>query len=140
MRLAAVIQYTLPGVPSLYYGDEAGMQGYSDPFCRGTYPWGKENKELLEFYKWLGAFRKENSVFDGGEFKSILGGLGLVSYIRENKDYKILIAVNRWCQDDSLELPDEFIKCEVVYGNRPQENKLKIGSQDFAILKIKRES
>ena len=139
LRLAAVIQYTLPGVPSLYYGDEAGTEGYGDPFCRGTYPWGKENKELLEFYRWLGAFRKENSVFDGGKFESILGGLGLISYTRENENYKVLIAVNRWCEDDYLEIPDEFIKCEVVYGNKSQKNKLKIGKQDFAILKIKRE-
>ena len=139
LRLAAVIQYTLPGVPSLYYGDEAGMQGYSDPFCRGTYPWGKENKVLLEFYRWLGTFRKENSVFDGGEFKNILGGLGLVSYVRENEDYKVLIAVNRWCQDDYLEIPFEFVNSDIVYGNKPQENKLKIDKQDFAILKIKKE-
>ena len=75
-RLASVIQYTLPGVPSLYYGDEAGLQGFGDPFCRGTYPWGKEDKALLEFYKWLGSLRKENSVFVSGEFFPVLSGLG----------------------------------------------------------------
>ena len=71
-KLASVIQYTLPGVPSLYYGDEAGMQGFGDPFCRGTYPWGKEDTELIDFYKWLGALRKENSVFKDGEFFPVL--------------------------------------------------------------------
>ena len=136
LKLASVIQYTLPGVPSLYYGDEAGVEGYGDPFCRKTYPWGKENKELLEFYRWLGNFRKENSVFDGGEFSVILGGLGLVSYVRENQDYKVLIAVNRWCEDDYLELPDEFLDSEVIYGNKLSDNKLKIDKEDFAILKI----
>ena len=77
-------------------------------------------------------------MFDGGEFKSILGGLGLVSFVRENENDKVLIAVNRWCQDDYLEIPFEFLNSEVVYGNAPQENKLRIGKQDFAILKIKK--
>jgi glycosidase len=47
LKLASIIQYTLPGVPSLYYGDEAGMEGYKDPFNRFCYPWGRENEELL---------------------------------------------------------------------------------------------
>ena len=55
LKLAATLQYTLVGLPSLYYGDEAGLTGGSDPFCRGCYPWGNENSELLSFYKKLGA-------------------------------------------------------------------------------------
>ncbi|MBQ5810347.1 MAG: glycoside hydrolase family 13 protein, partial [Clostridia bacterium] len=54
LKLAAVLQYTLPGIPSLYYGDEAGLEGYTDPFCRGCFPWGKANTELTEFYRTLG--------------------------------------------------------------------------------------
>ncbi|MCM1545190.1 MAG: glycoside hydrolase family 13 protein, partial [Ruminococcus sp.] len=57
LKLASAIQYTLPGVPSLYYGDEAGMQGYKDPFNRVCYPWGDENRELLNWYKNLGDIR-----------------------------------------------------------------------------------
>ena len=53
LKVGAIVQYSLPGIPSLYYGDEAGMQGYGDPFCRGTYPWGKEDKDLLNFYSFL---------------------------------------------------------------------------------------
>ncbi|MFQ8952529.1 MAG: alpha-amylase family glycosyl hydrolase [Oscillospiraceae bacterium] len=51
------LQFTLPGVPSVYYGDEAGMQGYGDPFCRAGYPWGKENTELFGFLQKLGTFK-----------------------------------------------------------------------------------
>ena len=47
MMAASAMQYTLPGVPCVYYGDEAGMEGYKDPFNRGCYPWGRENQELL---------------------------------------------------------------------------------------------
>ncbi len=56
---AAVLQYTLPGIPCLYYADEAGAQGFGDPACRSTYPWEKENSELLKLHKQLAIIRKE---------------------------------------------------------------------------------
>lgn len=56
---AAALQYTLPGIPCLYYGDEAGLQGFGDPACRATYPWGNENSKLLKLHKQLGIIRKE---------------------------------------------------------------------------------
>lgn len=56
--MAAAVQYTLPGVPCLYYGDEAGLCGMADPFNRGTYPWGKEDKELVKYFQTLGQLRR----------------------------------------------------------------------------------
>ena len=58
LKTAATLQYTLPGFPSLYYGDEAGMQGYKDPFNRGCYPWGNEDTELIEYVSELSRVRK----------------------------------------------------------------------------------
>lgn len=60
LKLAAAIQYILPGVPCIYYGDEVGLEGYRDPFNRACYPWGREDEELLEWYKVLGKMRGEN--------------------------------------------------------------------------------
>ncbi len=94
LKLAAVLQYTLPGVPSLYYGDEAGMEGYGDPFCRATYPWGRENTELLEFYKSLSKFRRSNKAFEIGEFIPIFAGEDVVCYKRECRENTVLVAVN----------------------------------------------
>ncbi len=136
LRIAAVLQYTLPGVPSLYYGDEAGMEGFGDPFCRGFYPWGRENKELLEFYKWLGAFRKENSVFKSGEFIPAISGLGTIAFIRKNQKEKLLIAVNRWREADTITLPDEWKTAKAIYGKPPENGNLTINSVDFSILKL----
>lgn len=135
-KLAAVIQYTLPGVPSLYYGDEAGMQGFGDPFCRGYYPWGKEDGELKDFYTWLGKLRAENKVFCGGEFLPILAGLGSMAYSRKDNDGELLIAVNRWCENDTIIVPERFANGKVLYGNAPDGNNLTLDAYSFAIIKI----
>ena len=135
-KLAAVIQYTLPGVPSLYYGDEAGMQGFGDPFCRGYYPWGKEDTELKDFYAWLGKLRAENKVFCGGEFLPILAGLGSMAYSRKDNDGELLIAVNRWCESDTIIVPERFANGKVLYGNKLDGTNLTLDAYDFAIIKI----
>ena len=59
LRLAAMLLYSFPGSPTLYYGDEAGMQGFEDPLNRGTYPWGGEDGSLLAFFRRLGQLRAE---------------------------------------------------------------------------------
>ena len=59
VKIASALQYFLPGVPSLYYGDEAGLQGFEDPLNRRPYPWGKEDEELLAHYRFLGKLRAE---------------------------------------------------------------------------------
>ena len=51
LKLLVLFQMTFPGVPSIYYGDEAGMEGYADPYNRGPYPWGRQEADLLSFYK-----------------------------------------------------------------------------------------
>ena len=68
LMLAASIQYTVYGVPSVYYGDEAGIEGYRDPFCRKPYPWGREDEGLLAHYRLLGRMRLEHPALDGGRF------------------------------------------------------------------------
>jgi hypothetical protein len=63
--------------------------------------------------------------------------MGHIAYIRESQDGKnaLLIAVNRWCDDEFIDLPDDFAKCEVLMGNAPENNKLKISAENVCILK-----
>ena len=58
LKLAALVLYAFPGSPTVYYGDEAGMEGFEDPFNRRTYPWGREDPELLAHFRRLGQLRK----------------------------------------------------------------------------------
>ncbi|MBQ3150260.1 MAG: glycoside hydrolase family 13 protein [Clostridia bacterium] len=95
MKSAAVLQFTLPGVPCIYYGDEAGMQGGEDPFNRGCFPWGNENTELLSFYQKLGSIRRKNPCFTDGEFIPVSGILGCVAYARKKSGNACLTIVNR---------------------------------------------
>ncbi len=67
LKFASALQYTLPGVPCVYYGDEAGVQGFEDPLNRGTYPWGAEDEELIEHYKALGRMRAKHADILVGE-------------------------------------------------------------------------
>lgn len=136
LKMAAVLQYTLPGVPSLYYGDEAGLQGYSDPFCRKTYPWGNENTDLLEFYKKLGKIRTDNVCFAQGEFMPVYANMGHIVYIRKSDNNAVLIGVNRWCDKAVCQIPEEFNNCKAVFGEPPQNNLLTINPESFTILVI----
>ncbi|MCL2109389.1 MAG: glycoside hydrolase family 13 protein [Oscillospiraceae bacterium] len=67
MKCATALQFFLPGIPCIYYGDEAGAEGYKDPFNRHTYPWGKENRELLNYTRELASIRKGCRAFAEGE-------------------------------------------------------------------------
>ncbi len=83
LMLASILQYTLPGTPCLYYGDEAGLEGYEDPFNRRCYPWGKENEQLIEHYKTLGKLRKSEALINGN-FTLEKAEEGIFIFRREN--------------------------------------------------------
>ncbi len=117
LAVAATLQFTLPGVPSIYYGDEAGMQGYGDPFCRGGYPWDREDGEILEFYRSLGKIRRECSAFCEGDFVPFVCRLGLFSFERICESEPVFVAVNRWQEEEILTLPEEYKNGEVLLGN-----------------------
>ena len=94
LKMASILQYTVYGIPSVFYGDEAGVEGYHDPFCRKTYPWGKENTELMEHYKKLGELRNIEKVFDRGDFRVIDRGSETITYERTKDDSRVVVVAN----------------------------------------------
>lgn len=94
LKLATIMQYTVMGIPTVFYGDEAGLEGTGDPYCRATYPWGSEDSDLVEWYKQLGELRN-NPVFANGELDIKYAQDGVVAYERGNGDFKAIIIINR---------------------------------------------
>ncbi len=94
MKIASLIQYTLPGVPSLYYGDEIGMQGMKDPFNRACMDWYEPNTELHRWYKRLGEIRRGCKAFERGSFVPVYCSYKTVAYLRSGDNNEVLVAVN----------------------------------------------
>ena len=94
LREAVVVQMTWPGAPTLYYGDEVGVCGFTDPDNRRTYPWGNEDKELLEFHRTIIRIHKENSALRTGSLKFLNGENNLLCYGRFNRQQQFVIIVN----------------------------------------------
>ena len=105
LKMAAAIQYTVFGVPSVLYGDEAGLEGYHDPFCRRPYPWGAEDKSLLTHYRKLGRIRFENKVLASGDFSILREDACAVVYQRKNEMGHLIVAANRGADAMTVLLP-----------------------------------
>ncbi len=91
---AVIIQMTWPGAPTVYYGDEAGLCGWTDPDNRRGYPWGREDIELLEFHKAAIAMHKENEVLRTGSYKQLYGEYNIIAYGRFTRQDAIVVVVN----------------------------------------------
>ncbi len=94
LKVATLLQFTLCGVPSVYYGDEVGMQGYSDPLNRCTFPWGNENFEVLDWYKFLSNLRKNFSPFKKGDFEQVYAENGVFIFKRKDETSQVLVCMN----------------------------------------------
>lgn len=94
LKAAMALQFFLPGVPSIYYGDEAGLQGYKDPFNRRCYPWGHEDTELIEYTKELARVRKSLDVMKNGRMYFVYSDENVVAFARTGETDAIIF-VNR---------------------------------------------
>ena len=97
IRLAYIILAFMPGVPCIFYGDEAAVEGLSDPFNRVTFPWGREDKALTEFYREIGKLRRSREILKNG-YLSVREDLphGVFEFSRfDGKGNCVTVIVNR---------------------------------------------
>ncbi len=105
MRLAVMMQMTWMGAPTIYYGDEAGLTGFTDPDNRRTYPWGNEDKELIGFHREMIKVHKENDELIHGSFMKLLSLNYALSYARFTRDSSVIVIINRDNVERTLEIP-----------------------------------
>ena len=104
-KLASALLYAFPGSPMLFYGDEAGLQGLEDPFCRGGYPWGREDEDLLAWFRLLGRLRKRPSLRRGD--LTWLHAQGPLLAFRRQAEGETTAAFNAGDAEAALTLPWE---------------------------------
>ncbi len=110
LKMAALIQFTMPGVPCIYYGDENAQEGHIDPFCRLCYDWKNQNTNLIAFYQQLGKIRERyHDVFKDGEFQEILCEDGLFCYKRYTENKSVYIFANNSSKSYIFNMPKEYI-------------------------------
>lgn len=105
MREAVMIQMTWPGAPTVYYGDEAGVCGWTDPDDRRTYPWGMEDMDLIRFHKEMIGFHRSYETLKKGSLKFLAGRHGLIAYGRFDKNERFVIAINNNDHQENVDIP-----------------------------------
>lgn len=113
LKLATIMQYTVMGVPTVFYGDEAGIEGMKDPYCRTPYPWGHEDTGLIKWYEKLGNLRN-NKVLIDGDMKIKYANNSVIIYERFKGDDKVIVAVN--VSPDTFEFVVERNMCNYFSG------------------------
>ena len=105
LKLASLILYTFPGSPTVYYGDEAGMEGFEDPFNRRTYPWGREDRELVDWFAALGKARQGLDCLRRGELRFLRAEGPVLAFSRSVEGQTAVAAVNAGTGWERLVLP-----------------------------------
>lgn len=135
LRLASTLQFTLPGVPCIYYGDEAGLEGYEDPFNRRCYPWGSEDKELIEWYTRLLQARKSSLAFAGGSYRTLRAENGVFAFTRSHSCHKVLTLVNMGHEEVLFELSEKD-KVLIQSNCEQNNNSLRVFSEGCVIVEM----
>lgn len=102
---AVVMQMTWPGAPTIYYGDEAGVCGWTDPDNRRTYPWGHEDQELIRFHQDIIKLHKECSVLQNGSYKELVSEHNLLAYGRFDRNDMLVVVINNSDDERRVSIP-----------------------------------
>ena len=138
-----VMQMTMPGVPCIYYGDEAGLFGELDPDNRKTYPWGKENKDTLSIYKNAISLRKEWPVFTSGDF-CVIETLSpnVFAYKRWDDKEEIFVYLNRNennCETVKIETTSSFYDLISATELKPENGRLTLSLSPCSAMVLRKE-
>lgn len=119
LRLGAMLLYCFPGSPTVYYGDEVGMSGFEDPLNRQTYPWGRENSSLLDFYRTLGHLRRHRTSLQSGDISYLRAEGGILAFLRHTEQEQTLVVLNACQEARDVTLPwDHLLATDTLTGQQ----------------------
>jgi glycosidase len=143
LRLMVAMQFTWPGAPCIFYGDEIGMEGDKDPDCRRCYPWNWEQNDdteqrrsgLLAYYKKLISIRRENPALRHGRFRKLKLDSEFYAFERRTQDSRCIVILNQSDHERTLDLPRSA--ATDVLGGLPIENdRITVPGRQVAIVRI----
>lgn len=146
LKCAMVLQFFLPGIPCIYYGDEAGMEGYRDPFNRRCYPWGNENIELIDFTRSLARVRQGTRAFEQGDMRFIEVDDNVCVFARCDKINRdaAIIYLNKSTKTRTFRIVNEhtdmfsgFTPAFDRYGLGIDDNRITVAPFDFGVVYCK---
>ncbi|MEH6939589.1 alpha-amylase family glycosyl hydrolase [Bacillus sp. JJ664] len=134
LKLASILQMGYPGAPTIYYGDEAGQTGSKDPDDRRTYPWGKENQDLIKHYQTIGQIRQKSSdLFSYGDLHHVYAKDDVLAYVRTKGTKSGLVIINRGKTTQTVDIDTKDLianglhfvdQLETNYGSTVKDDKL----------------
>ncbi len=130
LKIAVLLQYTIYGTPSVYYGDEIGMQGFTDPLNRGTFTWNDIDNNILDFYIKMGKIRNI-SAFSDGDLEILKEENGFIAYTRKNQESEVLIVINLSDRDYEINFNG---KLKDLISESVFDNKIICKKSDYFIL------
>ena len=142
MRCATALQFFLPGIPCVYYADEAGLEGCKDPFNRRTYPWNKEDLNLVDFVAELGSMRTRSRVFEKGEleFVDVTSDYCVFRRIDRELGLSAVIYLNKSTHGMAFSLSDTLGECQCFHVARQEKRergKIVVSPFDYEVVFVK---
>ena len=138
LREAVAVQMTWPGAPTIYYADEAGQVGWTDPDCRRTYPWGNEDEGLIQLHRELASIRSKHTSLRTGSFVSLGGGRGWIAFGRFDADDRMVTACNNADFDQTISLHLRLLgasdTCKVVSCLSTTENGFDLSPKELGTV------
>lgn len=134
LRDGFMILSMLPGVPCVYYGDEAGMEGYHDPFNRRPFPWGEESKETVSFFSKMGKLRKRKKVLREGSFRLFESDDDILAFERYDSNKSIIVIVNYSNKDISVPIKNKYFD---LFSKKEYNNIIKVEKSKIFIAEKK---
>lgn len=142
LKIAVLLQMTLPGVPLIYYGDEAGLKGFKDPENRKAYPWGNENEKVLSVYKTLANLRASEDILKFGEIKFRYSKNNILCFDRYSNEGRIIVIISSSAKSEVYKISGingklkNLIDEMEIYNIKEDYIEIKLKSNECKVLKM----